>query len=124
MKILEKHVEDKIKKKLGWKRMIGLHEYNQIAMSGFKGWDKIKNLVGYNVPTVHLIEVTGSDFSKNLALEFDDISDGNFYYRDITEDGSLWIEEDEEYSSIFVFQFESDMLEFVEMLNKKESVNE
>ena len=106
--------------KFGWKKMISSHDCYILELDGFPGWDKKKNyLEQIQVPSVYISEIADKDFSINVANSFDDISDGNFWYRDHTESGMPWLYDDETYSSNFRFQFETDMEKFLILLEKQ-----
>lgn len=53
--------------------------------------------------------------SRDIAIEFDDIAQGHFYYRDWTGSSLPFVSGDELYASGFWFEFESDAYRFVKL---------
>lgn len=96
-----------------------LHGWNfyEIQANGYIGWDKINDKVPYYV----LLEtVKGRDKSSHdIAIQFDDISHGNFHWRDFTKSSLPFVDDGEIYWSGFTFQFAEDAKKFVEMYGGK-----
>jgi hypothetical protein len=54
-----------------------------------------------------------------MAIEWDDLSEGQFYCRDHTKSSLPFINDKEIYKSIFCFQYEQDAIKFAEKYNGK-----
>lgn len=89
-----------------WKKLITTEDYHNIALSGFPGWDA-KDL------TFEIVKGQRKS-SRDIAIEWDDISECRFYYRDFTNDALPFVREGATYRSGFVFQCESDYHKFKE----------
>lgn len=94
---------------LDWKKNISSTEF----FEKYRDWDKVEN---EEIPVV-LIEIRkGIDTSsREMAITFDDISKGKFYYRDYTKNGLPFVEEKEVYWSTFSFEYLEDAKKFAEM---------
>lgn len=95
--------------------MIPSWDYHALALKNWPGWDKADNEEPYHIRLDHIMGDGKS--SKELAFEFDDISQGRFYYRDITQSGLPFVNLGKPYQSLFVFQYASDFKRFNDMRN-------
>jgi hypothetical protein len=96
-----------------WKKAIPSRSFYQLSIENFPNWEKPN---GHNPKTVWLSIIKGLDKSSRIiAIEFDEISQGNFYYRDWTKSGLPFIDDREQYDAIFSFQFISDAEKFHEL---------
>lgn len=96
-----------------WNKKLLLWNYHDIVFKDYPGWDKINN----NEISFVMFEITNNKdkSSRDIAIEFDDISNGYFYYRDWTMDGIPFVNEDEIYWSGFWFQYFKDAKKFQDM---------
>lgn len=98
-----------------WNKKLASSDFYDIQFEGFKGWDKEKDK--YNMweepYQVSFQIIKGQDkSSREIAIEFDDISHGLFWTRDWTESGLPFVDGGEVYHTIFVFQFKEDWERF------------
>lgn len=93
-----------------WDKMIPGFDYHKLAVLDWPGWDKINE----GCPAyVQFVCVKGNgQSSREVAIEFDDMAEGQFYYRDFTNSGLPFVEKNESYRSLFVFQRFSDFEKF------------
>ena len=100
-----------------WNKSLGSSDFYDIQFNGYIGWDKIDNKEPYFV----MLEIIKNKdkSSHEMAVEFDDISHGNFYWRDWTESSLPFVDEREAYWSGFTFQFAEDAKRFVELYGGK-----
>lgn len=92
-----------------WRRLIPSTEWHTLALDNFPGWNKH----GGSPRHFYLKHVHGkTSSSREIATEWDDISGGNFWYRDMTKSGLPFVDGDEVYHSCFCFQFEEDWTKF------------
>lgn len=87
-----------------WNKMIPSWDFYDIQLSGYPGWEP------RSIIQEHRKGVGKS--SRDQAIEWDDISRGNFHYRDWTESGMPFLSTGEPYRSIFTFQFVGDYMRF------------
>jgi len=100
-----------------WNKNLGSSDFYEIQFNGYVGWDKI---IGKEPYFVMLEIIKGKDkASQDVAVEFDDISDGNFHWRDWTRSSLPFVDEGEIYWSGFTFQFAEDAKNFVELYGGK-----
>ena len=101
----------------GWIKNISSDDFYSIHFNNYLGWDKINDKTPYYV----LLEtIKGKDKSSHkIGVEFDDISHGNFYWRDWTQSSLPFIDSGEVYWSGFSFQFVEDAKKFVELYGGK-----
>jgi hypothetical protein len=92
-----------------WRRMIPGDEYQALSLARFPGWHKVEG-VPHSIQLEHIHDKGKS--SKEIATEWDDLSAGCFYYRDITQSHLPMVDRGERYKSLFVFQFKEDMITF------------
>lgn len=88
-----------------------------LAVDGFPSWDKPDNADTFSVNLKFVHEHVGDKRivkSHQIASEWDDLSVGSFYYRDISNDGLPYLDEGETYHSQFWFQLRSDFDAFKE----------
>ena len=83
----------------------------QLFLSGFPKWD-MDGEMPHNVEFTVRKGVDRS--SRDIAIEWDDIGKGKFYYQDWTDDNIPFVREGETYRSSFWFQKASDAKKFVE----------
>ena len=100
--------------KWDWGRLIPSSEYHKLVLSKWPGWDT-KSGEPYYV-TFPIVKGKNKS-SRDIAIEWDDISKGRFWYRDYTEDSMPFVENGETYNTMFVFQYKSDFLKFEEIYN-------
>jgi len=99
-----------------WNKMLRMTDYHKLAIARWPGWDKVDR---DEPPTVKMSCVVGEgESSRQIAIRFDDIADGSFYYRDYTQSGIPIVRDGERYGSTFIFQFVSDYEKFCEMIAK------
>jgi len=101
----------------GWIKNLSSDDYYEIQYNNYLGWDKINDKTPYYV----LLEtIKGKDkSSQDIGVEFDDISHGNFYWRDFTKSSLPFVDDGEIYWSGFSFQFAEDAKKFVELYGGK-----
>lgn len=101
----------------GWIKNLSSEDFYTIQYHEYLGWDKINEKTTYYV----LLEVVkGNDkSSRDIGVEFDDISHGNFYWRDWTRSSLPFVDDGEIYWSGFSFQFSEDAKKFVELYGGK-----
>ena len=95
-----------------WKCKLPMWDWNMVSLDAYHdgplpGWDRI----GDDTPFV-MFEHSGSDASRNMAVELDDEVTGLFYYRDWTSSGIPMIGEEDIYWSGFSFQRLADAMAF------------
>jgi len=100
-----------------WNKSLGSSDFYDIQFNGYIGWDKIDNKEPYFV----MLEIIKNKdkSSHEMAVEFDDISHGNFYWRDWTESSLPFVDDGDIYWSGFTFQFAEDAKRFVELYGGK-----
>lgn len=97
----------------GWNKYVLVWDWHDIALSGYPGWDLTERK---HPPFVTFaIEHKFGRSSRDIAVEFDDIAEGRFYYRDWTNDGIPTVSDNEIYYTGFWFQKTSDRDRFVEL---------
>lgn len=103
-----------------WKRMLAIDQFYHLQAAGFPGWNPDEKIVmGREVSCVTFDTEKGKDkTSREMAVEFDGIAEGNFYYRDWTGSGLPFVEDKEVYNSRFWFQYSSDLQKFKDMYLK------
>lgn len=95
-----------------WKKLISTSEYLLVSLNNWAGWDREKG----EPISICCIHISGSGKqSRDIAIEFDDIAEGKFYYRDYTESSIPIVKDGETYESIFVFQDQSDVIKFINL---------
>ena len=101
----------------GWIKNLSSDDYYEIQFNNYLGWDKIDEKTPYYV----LLEtIKGKDkSSQNIGVEFDDISHGNFYWRDFTKSSLPFVDDGDTYWSGFTFQFSEDAKKFIELYGGK-----
>lgn len=91
--------------------MIPSSDYYKIVFAEWPAWEKIDGRKEPNF--VRLSIIKGKDKSSNdIAIVFDDLANGNFWYRDHTQDGLPFVDDGELYWSVFVFQEARDARQF------------
>ena len=102
----------------GWRNKVWMWNWHRISLDGWPGWD----LIGVGTdpqphpPFVRLTIVKGHDRpSRKIALEWDDLAEGRFYYRDWTQDGLPFVHGGETYFAGFWFQKRTDAVRFAEL---------
>lgn len=106
----------------GWLKYVLIWDWHDLAFRGYPGWGRPS---GSDSPfAVHLTVVSGRDkSSREIAVEWDDVAEGRFYYRDWTESGIPFVGEGEQYRSAFWFQFERDRERFLELYPQAAKAN-
>ena len=102
----------------GWIKNLSSEDYYKIQFNNYLGWDyKIDD----NTPYYVLLEtIKGKNkSSQDIGVEFDDISHGNFYWRDFTKSSLPFVDDGDTYWSGFSFQFTEDANKFVELYGGK-----
>lgn len=99
-----------------WNRLIPALDYHELVLSNWPGWDKPDG----KEPAFVRFECTKGEGrqSREIAFEFDDLSQGRFYYRDFTDDAMPFVNVGETYRSMFVFQYASDCEKFKSHFNQ------
>jgi hypothetical protein len=86
----------------GWKKNIPSWDWYPLVFAKWPDWEK----EGDFPPFVELIITKGKGKSSHeMAVEFDDIAQGNFYWRDWTDSGLPFVDKGESYKSCFWFEF-------------------
>jgi len=100
----------------GWNRMFFTGAFTKIVLAGYPGWETLNDKPCFVM--FELVNVANDNKppkSHAMALEFDDIAAGTFYYRDWTSSGIPVLCDGETYWSGFSFQFRDDAVMFQEM---------
>ena len=98
-----------------WKKFLPAREYHKLYSSHYPGWETINN---GDLLSVEIYIIKGKDRdSRDVAVEFDDIAQGDCYYRDFTQSSLPFVRDGEAYCSLFTFQLFSDYLKFKEIYN-------
>lgn len=100
-------------KEWDWNRMIPSWDFNSLSIKGYPGWE----MTARDKPFFVMQEITkgAGKSSRQMAIEFDDIANGNFYYRDWTADALPFVEDGETHWTGFWFQNERDARKFVQL---------
>jgi hypothetical protein len=97
---------------LGWKRYVGTQDWFCVVLDGFPGWEL--NPATREPYRADLSVTKGRDrHSRDIAVEFDEIATGPFYWRDWTDDGLPFVSDGETYRSAFWFARRADFDVFV-----------
>jgi len=96
-----------------WNKNLGSNDFYEIQFNGYIGWDKIDNKEPYFVMLEIIKNIDKS--SHKIGVDFDDISHGNFHWRDWTKSSLPFVDEGEIYWAGFTFQFAEDAKKFVEL---------
>lgn len=97
--------------------MLRMADYYKLVLADWPGWHKPH---GSEPPTIGFSCKMGvGKSSREIAIEFDDIAEGNFYYRDFTDSGIPIVSDGEVYRSQFVFQYLSDFEKFLGLIADK-----
>lgn len=92
-----------------WEKMIPVWEYHDIWRTGFPEWEKDEDGPAHILFRV----VKGLQrSSREIAIEWDGLAEGEFYYRDITQSGIPFVRDGAAYKSLFVFQYRRDLEKF------------
>jgi len=97
-----------------WNKLLPIDIFYKIVLNDYAGWDKTDKNLPLSIDVILTKKETKS--SRELAIEFDDISEGSFYYRDYMNSGLPFADDGEKYHSVFTFQFLSDVIKFKELL--------
>lgn len=96
----------------GWLKMVLLWDWYPIVFDKFPGWE----MDGEEPYSEKLIVTNGvGKSSREMAIAFDDVAAGRFYYRDWTDSGLPFVDGGESYRSAFWFQTKADRDKFREM---------
>jgi len=95
-----------------WKRAIPMWDWHELIFAGYPGWEKPDGEKPASVSETFISGVTKK--SIEVASAWDDIGEGQFYWRDFTESGIPFVHDGESYQSIFWFQYERDAVKFAE----------
>ena len=101
----------------GWIKNLSSSDFYSIQFNNYLGWDKINDKTPYFVLLETIKDKDRS--SHEIGVEFDDISHGNFYWRDWTQSSLPFVDDGEIYWSGFSFQFVEDAKKFVELYGGK-----
>lgn len=94
-----------------WRNLLPQTRFNELFLDGMPGWDKNEHGIhGVRLP----FSKGNGPSSHNIAVWWDDLAVGQFYYRDFTDSGLPFVDEGEVYASSFYFQFHSDAIRFLE----------
>lgn len=99
-----------MKRDWDWKRMIPSWDWHKLVLAGWPGW-MLSDKDEPNFVTFEIVNGQGKS-SREMAIEWDDLAEGQFYYRDYTRRSIPFIGADEMYKAIFCFQYERDAVEF------------
>lgn len=97
-----------------WLKKVPIDLWHDLAIKGWPDWERDE---GKDNPCFAMLVVTkGKDrSSRDRAIEFDDIAEGPFYYRDWTDSGLPFVADGETYKSGFWFALRSDRDKFVSL---------
>lgn len=105
--------ERKKSRNMGWRRLLPSDIYHKLSLSDYPTFDiNDENDQPYFL-RCYFVSGTGES-SRSVAIEFDDVATGAFYYRDYTG-GLPFIYAGDEYVSVFTFQLKEDYKEFIAM---------
>lgn len=83
-------------------------------MGGYQGWDLVESNGEKHPPFVRLaIRNTVDKSSSVISVEFDGLAKGQFYFRERSLDGSMFVGEGETYNTEWWFQKREDAYEFI-----------
>ncbi len=103
-----------------WNRKVPMWDWHTLQIHGYPGWELETHSDGEHPAFFHLSCVVGDGpQSRELAVEFDDIAQGQFYYRDWTDDGIPFVRDKETYQARFWFQKSSDRERFAKLVESK-----
>lgn len=96
-----------------WNKALPSWDFYKIQLDGYPSWERGPDgEVGF----VYLRLKKGkTKSSRDIAIAFDDIAQGNFYYRDHTDSSMPWLDKDEIYHSSFLFAKQEDKDRFLEL---------
>jgi len=97
-----------------WNKNLYSWDFYKIQADGFTGWDRLNNDKDIYLVVLEIIKDKEKS-SQDIGVEFDDISHGNFHWRDWTKSSLPFVDEGEIYWSGFNFQFAEDAKRFVEL---------
>jgi len=100
----------------GWERMLFQNAFIKLSLDGYPGWEVDDNGSPWFVmfELIYLVEEGKHCRSRAMAIEFDDVARGIFYYRDWTSSGIPFLRKNETYWSGFWFQYKDDAVRFQE----------
>lgn len=96
-----------------WNKMITSWDYYELVHLEWPGWNKDPNTNQPYFSNFSILKGTQKS-SREIAIEWDDLSEGNFWHRDFTESGLPFVDDGESYNTMFVFQFKRDWERFEE----------
>lgn len=101
----------------GWNKYVLMWDWHTLCRTGWPRWD-IDPCT--KEPYVVCFSTTkGRDkSSRDIAIEFDDLASGRFYYRDYTDDTLPFVRDGEVYNSSFWFENQQDLELFKSTFNK------
>lgn len=102
----EKSAIDTPRQRWDWNKLIPSWLWHQICLDEYPAWEKEED--GNPASVFIRVEHPKDKSSRTIAIEFDDLCHGAFYYRDFTEDGIPFIRDGDVYHARFWFQFKSD----------------
>lgn len=94
-----------------WNKMIPSWDYYDLVHIKWPGWNKDPHTEQPYFSRFSIIKGTAKS-SYEIANEWDDITQGNFWYRDFTDSGLPFVDDGEKYETLFVFQFKEDWEKF------------
>jgi hypothetical protein len=96
-----------------WNRLVPSSVFYKESLDGYPVWDR------YASGSCHfvMLEIVHQQDkpSRDIAIEFDDIAEGHFYYRDWTGSSLPFVDSSELYASGYWFELASDAYKFVEL---------
>ena len=94
-----------------WDHLLPFDVWSSLSTAAFAGWDKVDG-VPHSITLYHEHGTTMS--SREVAIEWDDVCRGQFYYGDQTKTGTPFVRDGDTYKSQFWFQFVEEAQRFRE----------
>lgn len=101
-----------------WNRMIPSWDWHGLVLARWPGWIVNSEVESPNFVTFEIVNEVDKS-SREIAVEWDDLSEGQFHYRDYTKYSLPFVSKGEMYKAIFYFQYEQDAIKFAEKYNGK-----
>lgn len=96
-----------------WNKALPIDEWHKLCLAGWPGWDK-DPASGEPWGVFLVVRKGQGGSSRDMAVEWDDLSAAPFYYRDWTDSGLPFVEEGEAYRSGFWFARRADRDAFLQ----------